>query len=521
MKKVRILAATIIWAIIVNVSLAGSRDALWSQVQDAINQGLPQTAIKLLDQIIPGALADQAWAEATKAISLRIVQNGVIQGDPAAEIADLQGQIATAPDPMKPVMEAILGHWYWQYFQNNSWLFLQRTQMAQPPGADITTWDLATILAEIDKHFTAALAADQTLKATPISAWNDLIEKGTVPDTYRPTLYDFLAFDALSFYSAGAQAGALPQDSFEIMADTPIFASAPDFLAWQPQTADTQSAKLKAIHIYQALLSFHQNDADRTAFIDADLQRLEFGNNQAVGPDKASLYEAALERFVNQWKGNEIAARALYDWANVEYGQGNYVKAHDLAGQGWGQYAGTVGGIECYNLIQQIEAKSATITTERVWNDPLPSIQVTYRNVTKVYFRAVSVKFEDYIQAGPLYPIDALLAATPVLQWSADLPLTADYASRTETLAAPKGLTKGFYFLIASHDPSFQKDNNQVSTTAVWVSDLALVVRTIGQQGTVEGFVLNAKSGGPIANATVTRWNYSYTKGGYQYQPAD
>ena len=56
MKKVGILAATIVWALAVNVSLAGSRDALWSQVQDAINQGLPQTAIKLLDQIIPGAL---------------------------------------------------------------------------------------------------------------------------------------------------------------------------------------------------------------------------------------------------------------------------------------------------------------------------------------------------------------------------------------------------------------------------------------------------------------------------------
>jgi hypothetical protein len=141
---------------------------------------------------------------------------------------------------MKPVMEAVLGHWYWQYFQQNRWRFMQRTQTAEPPGADITTWDLATILAEIDKHFTLALAAEQTLKATPISAWNDLIEKGTVPDTYRPTLYDFLVFDALSFYSSGEQAGALPQDTFEIMADDPIFAPAAEFLAWQPRTR-TQS----------------------------------------------------------------------------------------------------------------------------------------------------------------------------------------------------------------------------------------------------------------------------------------
>jgi hypothetical protein len=92
------------------VSLAGSRDALWSQVQDALNKGLPQTAIKLLDQIIPAAEADQAWAEATKAICWKIAENGMIQGPTYNEqmIADLQAQVATAPEPMKPVMEAIL-----------------------------------------------------------------------------------------------------------------------------------------------------------------------------------------------------------------------------------------------------------------------------------------------------------------------------------------------------------------------------------------------------------------------------
>lgn len=511
MRKVRFLSAIILFilASATTVSLAGPRDGLWSQVQDALNKGLPQTAVKLLDQIIPGALADQAWAEATKAICLRVAKNGWVQGIDYAEetIADLQAQIATAPEPMKPVMEAILGHWYWQYFRLYNWRFMQRTQTAAAPGADIATWDLATILAEIDKHFTLALASDQTLKTTPIGVWNDLIEKGTTPDSYRPTLYDFLAFDALSFYLSGEQAGALPQDSFEIMADDPIFAPVADFLAWQPKTSDTGSAKLKAIHIYQALLTFHQKDADKTAFIDADLQRLQFGNSQAVGSEKTGLYKAALERFANQWKGNEIAARALYEWANVEYGQGNYVKAHTLAGQGWDQYAASVGGIECYNLTQQIEAKSAWITTERVWNDPLPNIQVTYRNVTKVYFRAVSVQFEDSARSWwSQGQLDVILAGEPVLQWSAELPRTTDYKPRTETLLAPKGLAKGFYYLLASHDPSFTQKDNQVSVTSIWVSDLALVVRSVVQRGTLEGFVLNAKAGGPVAGAEVTRW---------------
>ncbi len=64
---------------------------------------------------------------------------------------------------------------------------------------------------------------------------------------------------------------------------------------------------------------------------------------------------------------------------------------------------------------------------------------------------------------------------------------------------------------IASHDPSFQKTDNKVSVASVWVSDLALVVRDLYREGVVEGFVLNAKSGEPIAGATVTRWEYDYT----------
>jgi 5-hydroxyisourate hydrolase-like protein (transthyretin family) len=540
MKRMLILTGVIL-AIAAGVCVAGPRDALWNQVDNAIKSGLPKTAIGLLEQIIPGALQDQAYAEATKAICLKIVQEGSIQGGKAEElIVRLQDEMANAPEPMKPVMETVLAHWYWLYFQQNRWRFVQRTQTAEPPGEDITTWDLARILAEIDKHFTLALCSTPApggdpskptaeggcatlLKATPISLWDDLLEKGTVPDTYRPTLYDFLAYDALEFYSSGEQAGALPQDTFEIMADSGIFAPAAEFLAWQPQTSDTQSARLKAIRLYQSLLAFHQNDKDKTAFIDADLQRLIFGYNQAVGPDKDALYAAALEGFVSQWESHELAALALYRWAGVVYGQGDYLRARALAQQAWDNYPASAGGILCYNLIQQIEGKSASITTERVWNEPLPDIAVAYRNITRVFFRAVPVGYETLIQRNSMYVDDqqfnTLLATRPVLEWSAELPPTSDYQQRTEKLPAPRGLAAGTYYILASHDSSFKVANNQISVAAVWVSDLALVVRSISLDGAVEGFVLDARSGRPIRGATVTRWKYSNSD--WQYHSAD
>ena len=501
--------------------MAGPRDDLWAQVYQMISKGLPQSAITILEQIIPDANDEQAYAETVKAICLKITLEGKIQGGKAEEmIIPLQEEILDAPEPMQPVMETVLAEWYWLYFQQNSWRFIQRTQTAEPPGADFTTWDLPRILSEIDLHFTLALTSADELKTIPISEYDFLLEKGTTPDSYRPTLYDFLANEALSFYTSSIQAGTVPMDVFEFMADSPIFGTVDEFLAWQPQTTNTDSGKLKAIYLYQDLLQFHKNDADKSAFIDADMHRLEFGYNNALGPEKDTLYIAALQRFVNQWSDSEIVTRAFYNWAQVVYAQGDYVQAHTLAQQGLNLFPDSIGGKLCYNLIQQIEAKSASIQTERVWNDPLPDITVTYRNVTKVYFKIVPFPFEDWIQIKwnsiNSDELAALLAIHPALEWSEDLPAASDYKQRTETFPAPTCLGSGTYFLIASYDPSFTKTNNQVSVTPFCISDLSLVVRQYNSGGKYDGFVLDAKSGEPLAGSFITIWIHNIYNGLYE-----
>ena len=176
-----------------STTIAGPRDAQWKQVEEAIKQGLPKTAITNLEPIIQGALKDKAYAEAVKAIGQKIALEGNIQGNkPEEKITRLEAEIAKAPKEMVPLMDTLLAEWYWQYFQQNRWRFMQRTTTAAQPGKDFTTWDLPRLFAEIDKQFQKAIAAEKILKATPISAWNDLLTKGTMPDSYRPTLYDFI-----------------------------------------------------------------------------------------------------------------------------------------------------------------------------------------------------------------------------------------------------------------------------------------------------------------------------------------
>src|SRR5262249_51220517 len=134
-------------------------------------------------------------------------------------------------------------------------------------------------------------------------------------------------------------------------------------------------------------------------------------------------------------------------------------------------------------------------------------------NLTRVYFRAIPSDYEQRLRTArhrPEYLSEqeqkALPTAKPVREWSADLPPTADFQERVEKLPAPTDRQPGFYFLVASHDPAFGADNNQVAYASFWVSKLALVMRPHRGTGVMEGFVLDAISGKPLAGAEVKVW---------------
>ena len=170
------------------------------------------------------------------------------------------------------------------------------------------------------------------------------------------------------------------------------------------------------------------------ATADADLARLVWVNNAAFGEDKAARYQAALKTFVDKWADHETSALALHQWARAIQSEGNLIVARSLARRGANAHRNSIGGRMCRNLISEIEAKSASITTERVWNAPLPNISVRYRNLTNVYFRAVAYDWNAFLDKRrnrPEYLSDAerreLLAKAPALAWSTNLPPTPDF----------------------------------------------------------------------------------------------
>ncbi|MGI9475060.1 MAG: alpha-2-macroglobulin family protein [Rubripirellula sp.] len=504
-------------SIVIGISLlyaVSPQEADWQEVNDAINRGRPKTAVEKLAPIITSAMNEKRYDEAVKAIALKIALEGNIQGNkPEEKVTRMQAEIERASEEMKPVMEAILANWYWHYFQQNRWRFVQRTEGAATDNEDFTTWDLTRILSEIDGQFEKALSNSDRLKRIPISQYTDLLEKGTTPDNYRPTLFDFLAHNAIDFYGSGEHAGSRTIDAFDLTAESPIFGPTDDFIKWVPKSTDETSLTLKAINLHQQLLRFHQDDQDRSAFLDDDLGRLRFGFNHAFGEEKNARYKAALRRFLDANPTSVISSRASFQLASVIHGEGKWKEAHQVASEGMNRFTDSIGGAQCFNLIQNIEAKASSVSTERVWNDPQPTIDVSYRNVTKIYFRLVPFKFREIIEKSSQLPEQLsakerlqLLDQRPVLSWSNDLPATDDFQQRIEELPAPIDVASGSYYLIASHNEEFNDTENQISVSEIWVSKLALVIRNHIGRGEIDGFVLDANSGEPLPGATIKAW---------------
>src|SRR5206468_3484247 len=148
--------------------------------------------------------------------------------------------------------------------------------------------------------------------------------------------------------------------------------------------------------------------------------------------------------FISQYADFDIMALASERDARLLQQEADFAGAHTVAARGANLFPQSPGGTLCRNLVNEIEAPSASISTERVWNcfegsapdaarDACPSIVVHYRNVSAVYFRAVPYDWEFFLQQRHNRPENLsdqerrqILAKTPALEWSAQLPPTSD-----------------------------------------------------------------------------------------------
>ncbi|MEO0017999.1 MAG: hypothetical protein RLZZ522_1282, partial [Verrucomicrobiota bacterium] len=498
------LTASLLILISTLPGFSAPRDAQWDQVAMHLAKDLPKSAIEVLTTIDIQARAENAWPEAVRATAQRVMLEGrIAEGrDAIGRVTGLDPELAKAPPEMKPLLQTLQALWLWDYFYQNRWQFMQRTQTAAKPSDDIQTWDLKRILAEIDTRLLRALENRAALQQCPIANYDFLIIKGSAADELRPTLYDFLAHQILAFYAAEEQVNAAAEDSFTFGKDTPAFGTVAEFIAWKPASSDEKSWKLKTIRLYQELLAFHQQDMPARTHL--DLLRLNWAKGALTGADADKRLEERLNEIITATAGHELQSLARANLANLHIAQKRMTEARAIAISGSEAFPDSPFAKMCVAAREAVERKECDVSTELIWNAAKPQFDVHYRNISKLHFRLYQRTWEPEGSNRDEKYLKKLLAREPAKQWSTELEPTPDFLAKSKALDAALDVPKGYYELITSVNPDFATSGNCLGHANVWVSELALTKVTMAAN---QGFVNHALTGAPIQNAKVELWD--------------
>ena len=309
MKKIALTIMTII--LFSNISKAQQFEdfsKLWKDVQQLEEKSLPKSALKVVETIYKKASKDNNSAQLIKSLLYKSKFALILEENAQLTIVNqFKTEIEKAKTPTKNILESVLANLYWQYFQQNRWKFYNRTKTSEKVDTiDFRTWDLETLFTEIHTHFQNSLQNGIILQQTNLEEFNAILHLQKDSKIYRPSLFDFIANNALDFYKTNENTIKKPANKFEV--------NPKDFDRFYEKNTnynlhkDQQSLQLNALKIHQDLISFHHNTKDSNAFVLAELDRLHFLNEHAYFEEKNELYFEKLTHLKREFKLHEASS---------------------------------------------------------------------------------------------------------------------------------------------------------------------------------------------------------------------
>ena len=338
----------------------------WKKVDEFVKKQLPKSALAEVQKIYDLAKKENQDAQVIKSlIYINGLQQQTREDDVALAITNIEQEITGSKEPVTSLLKSLQANMYWNYFQQHRWQMYNRTATTGFIKDDIKTWTAEDFHQKITQLFKQSLQAENILKKTTLPPFDAIITKGNTRNL-RPTLYDLLAHQALTYFTNDERDVNKPAYAFKLD-DEQLFSEASRFASHNFSTEDTVANHYNALIIYQRLLAFHLNDKVPDAVIDADIARIVFVHQHTTLIKKDSLYLAALEKIVQKYPANSMALEAKFLMAQYyENLAGQYqphgdtthryarIKAKELAEAIIKQDARAPGAIHVYNLLQRI-----------------------------------------------------------------------------------------------------------------------------------------------------------------------
>lgn len=493
-------------------------NVLWNQVEKLELADTPKSALEIVQQIETKAKAENNQPQLIKTLLFKSKFAMILEEDSQLSVVeDFKAMITKTEAPAKNVLQNMLAKVYWDYFQQNRYQFYDRTKTdpsTSSGSVDFRTWDLETLFAEISSYYEASLENSNTLQTTTTEAFEPILTTYEGSNIVRPTLYDFLAHNALEFYKTSENSITKPTNAFEIT-DASYLGDVRQFQQLKLTSKDSTSLELRALQLYQDLLRFHseQNneiplalvDAERILFVYGRSGNIESSENLLIStlqksketfsePYSKAIYD--IEIAINlydidgfRYQNDEIEAR----WVNKE--------ALEICEHLIKNFPNTYVASRAQKWKQIITEPSLQLQLESYLPIAQDSrILVTYKNVKNVQLSVYKISAKESEALQNIYDKqkkrDFISALKLEKQWTQQLKDEGDYRDHSTEILLP-GFPHGRYLVMAT--PGNSDNLRLFEHTELQFTNLALIQTKESNNTYFQ--VVNRNNGEPIANA--------------------
>ncbi len=133
-------------------------DKLWYEVDSLKDEGLPKSALEVVEKIYQKSKKEHNTPQYLKAV---IYKSNLVAS--YAEnymhkiIETFNEELETAVFPENAILNSCIAELYFSYYQQNRYKYLNRTHTVDFKQDDLDTWDLRKIMNEVVKHYMASI----------------------------------------------------------------------------------------------------------------------------------------------------------------------------------------------------------------------------------------------------------------------------------------------------------------------------------------------------------------------------
>ena len=491
-----------------------SYNSLWKEVNQNLEDRLPQTAETNLDEIEQKAVEENNYKELLKTFLYRFKIFALQDENPIeTSINFAEENISRLQEPEKFIFNIAIASLYETYLNANYHIIknnipIYNNQQTTDDGQRIMSmkfWDEAAFRKVINQYYEAALSDVEALQNNTTASYSDVLDlnhnvKTNDENAIEPTLYDYVMHKIIAYVETSLHGVSDNGVSDNGVSDNGV--------------SDNSVSDNSVSDLYNDLISFDKKNNYNDAAIYNEIHLLKYEYN--ISDDYESYYNS-LDKIKNENIGNPLVTSVMALQAEAVLRQQDdkttrQQEALEICDEAISMFPNSVGAERCKSIRSEILEKELTFSMKSVVlpDQDIPA-SVTYRNLTNPNYRIYKLnqdEVEELQGKSKQEIVKSLLKKIHIVENEINLPENNDYQQHTSDISLPE-LECGTYFIMFSKDDGFSKSEEELPAIhSFQVSNLSFV--TTRENNDLVIYVLDRDSGKAVKDVNVNIYKRTY-----------